>query len=177
MPGGHPPHSPIGPWAEHVPESSDPKPLPLSHIECASADQDYDQEHELLKRYGRDVVRHSLVLKSDGEARPGTFAVGRLVLSLPASDPRAPWGKLPNERLLFNRVHRVVHVFVQSQIVGHGYEVCRLRPECPTHDNKEEKCIQSRFLELINADDYQVAEREFYKYMRRGLRSRKWLLH
>ena len=94
------------------------------------------------------------------------IAVGRLVLSLPTSDP---WerGKLADEQFLFKRVHRIVHV--QSRTGGHGYEVCRLRREFPTHDYKEENRIQPRFLELINADDYQTAEREFYKHMRREL--------
>ncbi len=136
--------------------------MSLSHIEC-TYDQNYYQQRELRKRYERDVAKRGVVLASRREAVPGRFTVGRLVLSLPS------WGeKLEDEEFLFKRVHRIAHVRSHTDI-RRGYEVCRVRPEFPTFDYKADKSIESRFLELISAEDYQAAEREFYKYMRRNL--------
>jgi hypothetical protein len=158
--------APDGPKTEHAPESSGPKPLSLSHIEC-TYDQDYYQRRELLERYQRDVARRGVVQASRREAVPGRFTVGRLVLSLPS------WGaKLEDEEFLYKRVHRIVHVRSHTDI-RRGYEVCRVRPEFPTFDYRAEKSIESRFLELISAEDYQAAEREYYKYMRRNLAREK----
>ncbi len=143
--------------------SSISKPLVLSHIQCRTLDEDREQRKLLRARHKRDSDRADFVRRSRGEARPGQFKVGGLVLSLPL----ARFGDDPHdvEYLLFSRVHRVVEVWSHTDR-RRGYEVCRVRPEFPYYDHFEEKSIQSRFLEPLAAEDWEVAEREFYKAIR-----------